>query len=89
MTRKKHYNVLLSRSAQKDYTSIKDKKLLRRINTILEDLEIHPFLGKPLHGEFQGCRSVKTFSFRVIYEIEKEIVIINVLRIQHRKNSYS
>ena len=89
MKRKNQYKVLLSKSAQKDYASIRDKKLLRRINAILEALEIQPFLGKPLHGEFQGCRSVKTFSFRVIYEIEKNRIIITVLRIQHRKDSYS
>jgi addiction module RelE/StbE family toxin len=88
MTRNKHYTVLLSRPAQKDYKSIKDKKLLRRINTILEDLAINPFLGKPLHGEFEGCRSIKTFSFRIVYEIDKDKIIITVLRIQNRKESY-
>ncbi|MFA6637009.1 MAG: type II toxin-antitoxin system RelE/ParE family toxin [Candidatus Omnitrophota bacterium] len=88
MTRKKHYVVLFSRLAQKDYASIKDKKLLKRINVILEDLETNPFSGKPLHGEFQGCRSIKTFSFRIVYEIGKSKIVITVLRIQHRKESY-
>ena len=88
MKRRKHYKVLLSRTAQKDYKSIKDKKLLRRINIILEDLKDNPFIGKPLHGEFEGLRSVKSFSFRLIYEIEKSSLIIIVLKIQHRKDSY-
>ena len=88
MTRNKHYAVFLSRPAQKDYSSIKDKKLLKRINIILEDLAITPFLGKPLHGEFEGCRSIKTFSFRIVYEIERNKIVITVLRIQHRKKSY-
>ncbi len=88
MTRIKRHKVFFSRTAYKDYKSIKDKKLLKRINTILEDLEHDPFIGKPLHGEFEGLRSVKTFSFRVIYEIEKTRLIITVLKIQHRKDSY-
>lgn len=88
MTREGHYKVFLSRSANKDYASIKDKKLLSRINTILENLENDPFLGKPLQGEFEGCRSIRTFSFRLIYEIYKTSLIITVLRIQHRKESY-
>ena len=88
MSREKHYKILFSRTAQKDYKSIKDAKLLKRINTILDDLQTNPFMGKPLQGEFEGLRSVKTFSFRLIYEIDKNILTITVLKIQHRKESY-
>ena len=88
MTRKKRYIVALTKIARKDYESIKDKKLLRRINTILEDLETNPLKGKPLYGEYEGCRSIKTFSFRLIYLINKTDIIITVLKIQHRKDSY-
>lgn len=88
MKRERHYKVFLARSAQKDYAAIRDKKLLRRINTLLETLKQNPFLGKPLQGEFEDCRSIRTFSFRLIYEIDKTRLIITVLRIQHRKESY-
>ena len=88
MKRKKIYSVLFTKTARKDYESIKDKKLLNRINTILEDLATDPFLGKPLHGEFSGARSIRTFSFRMIYRIDKKEIIITILRIQHRKESY-
>ena len=88
MTRRKYYRVFLSRTAQKDYASIKDKKLLKRINIILETLAVNPFLGKPLRGEFIGLYSIKTFSFRIIYEVDKTSIVITVLRIQHRKDSY-
>ena len=88
MTRKKLYYVVFTKTAQKDYESIRDKKLLTRINTILDELKSNPLLGKPLHGEFIGCRSIRTFSFRLIYRIDKQKVIITVLRIQHRRESY-
>lgn len=88
MRRKKYYKIFLTRSAQKDYELIKDKKLLKRINTILEDLKEEPLMGKPLHGEFEGCKSIKTFSFRLVYEIDKTSLIITVLKIQHRRDSY-
>ena len=88
MTRKKLHHIVFTRTARKDYESIKNVKLLKRINTILDDLKTDPLLGKPLHGEFAGCRSIRTFSFRLIYKIEKHDVIITILRIQHRKESY-
>jgi len=88
MTRKKLYHIIFTRTARKDYESIKNIKLLKRINTILDDLKTTPLFGKPLHGEFTGCRSIRTFSFRLIYKIEKHDVIVTILRIQHRKESY-
>lgn len=88
MTRIRLYHIIFTRTARKDYESIRDKKLLKRINTILEDLKTSPLLGKPLHGDFADCRSIKTFSFRLIYRIEKQDVIITILRIQHRRESY-
>jgi len=88
MTRKKLYHIVFTRTAKKDYESIKDKKLLKRVNAILEDLKSNPLFGKPLHGEFVECRSVRTFSFRLIYRVGKHAVIITILRIQHRRESY-
>ena len=88
MTRRKLYRLVFTRTARKDYEAIRDAKLLKRINSILEDLKSNPLLGKPLHGEFAECRSIKTFSFRLIYRVEKHDVVITVLRIQHRRESY-
>jgi len=88
MRREKLYRIFLTKTARKDYVSIKNKKLLKRINTILEDLKANPLMGNPLHGEFRGCRSIKTFSFRLIYLTNRKDIIITVLRIQHRKESY-
>jgi len=88
MKRKKLYHIVFTRTARKDYESIKDQKLLKRINAILDDLKSNPLLGKPLHGEFIGCKSVKTFSFRLIYKIDKYRIAIIILKIQHRKQSY-
>lgn len=89
MTQKSRYGIYLSRTAHKDYLLIYDKKLLRRINAILDEgLRDNPFLGKPLHGEFKGLWSIKTFSFRIIYEVDKTSHIITVLKIQHRRDSY-
>ena len=88
MKEKKKYRIVFTRTARKDYESIKDKKLLKRINTILDDLLSDPLLGKPLYGEFTDCRSVRTFSFRLIYKVDKHNIVITVLRIQHRREAY-
>ena len=88
MKKEKKYRILFTRTTRKDYESIKDEKLLKRINIILDDLLFNPLLGKPLHGEFTDCKSIRTFSFRLIYKVDKRNIIITVLRIQHRREVY-
>lgn len=56
--------------------------------TIEEKLAINPVeFGRPLHYTFTGHRRLRVGDYRVIYRIEKNLVIIVAIR--HRKNVYS
>ena len=70
--------------AWKDYVywQTQDRKTLKRINDLLKDIDLHPFLGigKPeaLKGDKQGYWSRRIDDAnRIVYKIaEKQIVIV-------------
>jgi len=82
------YRVFFTPTARKDYESIRDAKLKRGINRIIEKLKEDPFQFKPLSGPLVGLRSAKTFSFRVIYRIVNRQLIVEVITMEHRRQAY-
>jgi mRNA interferase RelE/StbE len=82
------YKVLFTSTAKNDYDSVRDAKLTRGINRIIEKLKEDPYQFKPLSGPLKGLRSAKTFSFCVIYRIVDQQLIVMVITIEHRKQVY-
>jgi len=83
------YSVQFTKTAQKDYDSIRDAKLRRGINRILDEIKEDPCQFKKLSGPFSHLRSAKTFSFRVLYQIAAEgKLLVWVVAIDHRKDAY-
>ena len=82
------HTVLFTKTAQKDYEAIKDSKLKRGINRIIEDLKVNPYQFKKLSGPLAHLRSAKTFSFRVLYEIQNKSLMVTVVAVSDRKDSY-
>jgi len=64
----------------------KQKKIIARINEYLSKDPLS--LGKPLKGIFKGLYRYRYGSYRVIYAIDRESVIILILRIADRKDVY-
>ena len=58
-----------------------DKKTLKRINTLLKDIDRHPFTGigkpEPLKGNKQGYWSRRIDDLnRIVYKAERDEIII-------------
>jgi mRNA interferase RelE/StbE len=64
---------------------VDQKRTLEQIGKILAK---DPYQGKALSAEFKGLYRWRTGRFRVIYEIQKDVLIILVLKIGHRKDVY-
>ena len=47
-----------------------------------------PYLGKKMHGEYDGCYSYRVWPYRIIYEIHKQELVILVIRVGHRQGVY-
>ena len=78
------YQVVLSRSAEKDLNGI-DSKFKPHIFAALFDLRKNPYSGKRLKGRFQDCYSLRVGVYRIIYTIHKRELKILIIRIGHRQ----
>jgi mRNA interferase RelE/StbE len=84
-----NYNIQWHEEAINDLKKIDrqtQKKIIARIKDYLSKDPIS--LGKPLQGIFKGFYHYRYGSYRMVYAIDKESVIILILRIADRKNVY-
>ena len=82
------YQVELTRSAEKDLRRI-DRSQTATIYSALERLEQEPRpLGvKKLVGSNRTYR-IRVGDYRMVYEIEDDVLVVLVIRIAHRKDVY-
>lgn len=45
-------------------------------------------VGKPLSGELSGLHSARRGEYRVIYRIREDVLVIESVRIAHRRDAY-
>ena len=81
------YTVLIERYAQKQIMKL-DKKLIPGIKTVIADLANNPrpFGYKKLKGE--DAYRIRIGDYRVIYEIDDDIILVTVVSVGHRKDVY-
>ena len=82
------YSIVFSNTSAKQFQKLSNKKLKERISIALEYIANEPFIGKPLQAEFKGCYSYRVGDFRIIYTFHKENKILNILKVDHRRQSY-
>ena len=82
------YKVLLKKSALKDLQAVSKPDQKRLLDAIESNLSSDPCQGKALSGEFKGLHRWRSGKFRIVYEIQQEILVVLVLRIGHRKDVY-
>ena len=82
------YKVELSRSAEKDLRRI-DRSKLSAIYQAIESLseEPRPLGVKKLAGADRTFR-IRVGDYRIVYEIENDVLIVFVIRVAHRKDVY-
>ncbi len=81
------WTLKLSRQADDFYENLTGKHK-NQVRNGLDRLIVDPFIGKPLKGELKGYWSYRVGNYRIIYSILHLEIIVEVLRIQHRKEVY-
>lgn len=81
------YTILVERYAQKQIIKL-DKKLIPVIKTAIAELSDNPrpFGYKKLKGE--EAYRIRVGDYRIIYEIDDNIILITVVSVGHRKDVY-
>ena len=78
-------SVRLSHRAEKALDGA-EPRFRDRIKDAILELSKNPLLGKKLMGEFEGLRSFRLGSFRIVYRFTREV--LEVVYIDDRKDVY-
>jgi len=83
-----NYKIQISASAEKSLRKVPVKDMLRLVQ-VIQALAVNPRPAgaRKLAGEENTFR-VRQGSYRVIYEVKDQVLLILVLKIGHRKDVY-
>ena len=81
------YSLQIKKSAAKALARISKNDRIRLIEAI-DRLRKEPNAGGVLKGEFSGLRRLRVRSYRIIYEVIDDQLVVLVIRVGHRKNVY-
>ena len=82
------YRIRWKKSAYKELRKIQ-KKYIPKIIESVENLSENPIPSgaKKLYGSEKSYR-IRVGDYRIIYEIEQQQLIIQIIRVRHRKDAY-
>jgi len=78
------YSGSIKRSALKALENISRNDRLRIVAAI-DGLRTQPTAGSVLKGEFAGLRRIRVGVYRVVYEVQDEVLTVLAIRIGHRR----
>ena len=80
------YKIKFKKSVYKDLSKVPSEEAKTILNKIDMLLAEKPTMLPALKGKFKGMRRMRVGSYRIIYVIIEDVVL--VLRIHHRKDVY-
>ena len=82
------YRVDLASSVRKELHAL-PSQVLRDIASKIDSLAFNPrpFGYKKLQGS-DGEYRVRVGDYRIVYSVQDRILVVRILRVQHRKNAY-
>lgn len=63
-----------------------DPQVKERCRTAVYELANNPLLGKKLKGEFEGLRSYRFGTFRIVFRFSKDL--LEIVYVDHRRDVY-
>ena len=66
-----------------------DRNVFLRIDAALESLKTNPFKGKPLKLSLKGNYSLRVGVYRIVYLVNKQTILVYILKIGHRRDVYN
>jgi mRNA interferase RelE/StbE len=81
------YTIVIAPRAKKEIDKLQPK-IKERIGNALLLLAEDPFLGKTLKADLEGLYSYRVGDYRIIYDIVRRSLIVQVLKVMHRREVY-
>ena len=82
------YKIKLTAKARRELKNLSKQDKLR-IGEIIEELKEDPLIGKPLSRELSRRYSYRVGIYRVIYKLNQEDKIVDILSAGHRSTAYN
>lgn len=82
-----HYSIRIKRSAAGELARVPGPER-RRIVYAIDRLAERPRAGNALKGDMRGLRRLRVGSFRVVYEVLDDALVVLVVRVGHRHDTY-
>lgn len=83
------HKVVMTGPATRDLNKIPYKVIDAISDLIFGAIANNPYRqGKPLSGKWEGYYSARRGSFRIVYSINDQTVVVTVIRIAHRAHAY-
>lgn len=79
----------MSARARRDLDGVPPRIVHAIIEFLYGDLAAAPRrVGKPLHRELAGLLSARRGPYRILYEVDDDVRVVRVLRVDHRADVY-
>ena len=84
------YKLRFSRSTEKFLAIIqkRNRRLFNRFIQAFDNISKHPHLATSLTGNLSGYYSYRVGDYRILFEIEKQKLLVFVEKIEHRREVY-
>jgi len=89
MGNSKTYNIRIKRSAQKEIKNISTLKDRQRVLDRILKLSLNPRPAGSKKLTNQETYRIRQGKFRILYTIKDDILIIEIIQVQHRKDVYT
>ena len=83
------YNIVVSRSAEKDLEKL-PSQIVKRVSKAIDELEItpKPHGSKKLKATSENLWRIRVGDYRIIYSIDDDIYVVDIRKVGHRKDIY-
>jgi len=84
------YKVELTHQAERALEGVfrSDRSLYERFLRAFDAIAQDPSEGKPLHGKLRGLFSYRLGSYRILYDIQHDRLVVVIIDLGHRKEIY-
>ncbi len=82
------YGIIIASRAKKQIEGLPFNIKSRIGNVLIDVLAKDPFIGKALKAQLKGLYSYRVGDYRIIYSIVRQELIIQAVKVMHRREAY-
>ena len=84
----KRYNIIIAPRAKRQIDGLPKDIKSRMADVLLNVMARNPFIGKSLKAELKGLYSYRVGDYRIVYGVIKNRLIIQIVKVMHRREVY-